>query len=118
MNRTSFDGHQVQSQGDIRWNPIADTGSLDIDPQHFIVFIDRAAASLLNCDRQKVIGYNVWDLLCNSLPAYHQQAVNAAIKKKERHVVRTRLKDSDVPVFMTVVPWGNGFVNITIARIS
>jgi len=118
MNRFAPSGPSAQSRGGIRWKPIADSGSLDIDYHQMIVNIDHAAAALLNCDQWQTKGGNVWDVLCASLPAYHHQVVNAAITNQERSVIRTRLSNSNTPVFLTVVPKANGLINITISKIS
>lgn len=118
MNRFAPSSSSVGSRGGIRWKAIVDSGSLDIDPHQRIVNIDHAAAALLNCDQWQTTGNNVWDVLCASLPAYHHQVVNAAITNRERSVIRTRLSSSNVPVFLTVVPQVNGWVNITISKIS
>lgn len=116
MNRTSL-SNPWQSQGDLPWNNIADSGSLKIDPFQFIVNIDRVAAKMLCCDEQQIIGYNVWDILCVSFPAYHHQAINAAITNRKRNVIQTRLEGSSTPVFITIEPKRNGFTNLRITEV-
>lgn len=118
MNRPALNSPPLQLRANATWKPIADSGSLDIDPYQTIVVMDEAAADLLGFDQQRTIGYNVWDVLCTCLPAYHHQAVNSAINNGERGVIRTRLSKLDVPVFLTLVPKGNGFTTITISKIS
>ncbi|WP_134091267.1 PAS domain-containing protein [Olivibacter sp. XZL3] len=118
MNRLALNNPPVQLGANTTWKPIADSGSLDIDPHQTIMVMDETAANLLGFDRQRTIGYNVWDILCASLPAYHHQAVNAAINNREKGVIRTRLSKVDIPVFLTVVPRGNGYITITISKIS
>lgn len=118
MNKLSLSEPPTRPRGGIRWKPIGDSGSLDVDPRLMILDIDYTAAKLLNCDQRSVRGYNVWDVLCASLPAYHHQVVNAAITNRERRVIRTRLSGANVPVFLTVVPKSNGCMNIMVSRIS
>lgn len=118
MNRFASNGPSSESRGGIRWNPIADSGSLVIDPNQIIIDMDNAVATLLNCNQWTTIGSNVWDVLCASLPAYHHQVVNAAITNRGRSVIRTRLSSSNTPVFLTVVPKADGRINITISKIS